>query len=243
VWYIGVDTDGDTFIVSTTSLTLCESPGVGYSLIAPTSTFDCDDNNKNINPGIIEVFGDGIDNNCDGQIDELQIGQFRDGGIVYIIYQNPRDADGDGILEIAVICAVEDQTDTIGIQWGPDGLLGLYNGNGLDGSRFTDAIIAAHGMSNAAGLARSYTGGGYTDWFLPGELDVHDMKTEPVYSIINAASLINGGSTLNGLIYWSSTEYSAQEAVTNLYGGNFLYFNTRPKSSLHSVRAVRYLKI
>jgi hypothetical protein len=51
-----------------------DDDGDGYSPPA-----DCDDNDAEINPGASEVIGDGIDNNCDGQIDESGV-----------------DADGDG---------------------------------------------------------------------------------------------------------------------------------------------------
>ena len=51
VWYIGVDSDNDTYFGSVTSTTACERP-FGYSLTAP-ATPDCDDNDANINPGTI----------------------------------------------------------------------------------------------------------------------------------------------------------------------------------------------
>jgi hypothetical protein len=52
VWYIGLDTDGDTFFGSVTSLIQCESPGLGYVTTAPT-TPDCDDNDATINPNMV----------------------------------------------------------------------------------------------------------------------------------------------------------------------------------------------
>ncbi|NNK86894.1 MAG: hypothetical protein HKO90_01300, partial [Flavobacteriaceae bacterium] len=64
VWYL--DSDSDSYAVST--VTQCANPGVGYTLTVLPLT-DCDDTNAAINPGATEVC-DGVDNNCDGNIDE-----------------------------------------------------------------------------------------------------------------------------------------------------------------------------
>jgi hypothetical protein len=102
VWFIGVDTDGDTFFGSTTSLTQCESPGIGY-VIAEPATLDCDDSlatGSSINPDAIEVYGNGIDDDCDGQVDEAIVGQLREGGIVFWV--DPADNTH------GKVCALED---------------------------------------------------------------------------------------------------------------------------------------
>jgi hypothetical protein len=49
VWYIGVDTDNDSFLGSVTQKVQCESPGIGYTLTSPTIT-DCNDSDPSINP-------------------------------------------------------------------------------------------------------------------------------------------------------------------------------------------------
>ncbi len=52
-----------------------------------TNREDCNDTDSSIYPGAVEICGDGIDNNCDGIVDEGCGG----GGIV--------DLDGDGFLD------------------------------------------------------------------------------------------------------------------------------------------------
>ncbi|MEW6076336.1 MAG: PilC/PilY family type IV pilus protein [Thermodesulfobacteriota bacterium] len=75
VWY--QDGDGDGYGNAGVTLTAVDQTG-GYVAVAG----DCDDTNPGVNPGVAEVCGDGLDNNCDGGTDE--------GCLVW--YQ---DSDGD----------------------------------------------------------------------------------------------------------------------------------------------------
>jgi hypothetical protein len=79
-WY--PDTDGDGFGDPDGQVTACEAPP---GFIGDDS--DCDDTSNQVFPGAIEIC-DGIDNNCDGAVDDLQTW-----------YQ---DNDGDGHGNIAV---------------------------------------------------------------------------------------------------------------------------------------------
>ena len=77
-WY--ADSDNDGYGNSSENLQSCEKPE-GYVL----DNTDCDDSNKNIYPEAIEIC-DGLDNDCDGEIDE-------DATEMAIWYA---DTDGDG---------------------------------------------------------------------------------------------------------------------------------------------------
>ena len=76
------DLDGDGYTDGTTSVG-CSAPE-GYVLSALLG--DCNDEDNQINPGKTEIC-DGIDNNCDGQIDE---------GVKLVFY---KDLDGDGYTD------------------------------------------------------------------------------------------------------------------------------------------------
>ena len=62
-WYR--DVDNDTYGSITVTTTACTQP-TGY--VARSG--DCDDNNSNVNPGKTEVCGNGLDDNCNGSVDE-----------------------------------------------------------------------------------------------------------------------------------------------------------------------------
>lgn len=64
-WY--ADSDGDLYGDPNTSIIACNAP-IGYA----NNGSDCDDGNSNVNPSYREIC-DGLDNDCDTQIDESAI--------------------------------------------------------------------------------------------------------------------------------------------------------------------------
>ena len=66
-WYADLDGDG---YGDGTQQTACERPGSHNLLTELTGLGDCNDSDNTVNPGEAEVCDDGIDNNCDGNIDE-----------------------------------------------------------------------------------------------------------------------------------------------------------------------------
>jgi hypothetical protein len=133
--------------------------------------------------------------------DPLAIGDTYQGGIIFYL-----DGNGGGL-----IAALADQSSSI--QW--------YNGSYVTtgatgtavgtGSANTDAIITVQGAtetSYAAGLARAYTGGGYTDWFLPSIDELNLM-----YSNIGQGSSLGNIGNFSSHFYWSSTEINVNSAL------------------------------
>ena len=106
------------------------------------------------------------------------------------------------------------------------------------GSANTTAIISAQGgteTSYAAGLARAYTGGGYTDWFLPSKDELNKMYTNR--ATINTTAAANSGSDFVSDYYWSSTEIDYNYAWNQYFGSGYQSFYT--KNDTYVVRAVR----
>ena len=94
-WFADLDNDG--FGNATASVEACDQPP-GKVI----NEDDCDDANSGINPDSAEVCGDGIDNDCDEQIDE-EDSEFP--------LQWYRDVDGDGYGDAAFPYPVERCSD------------------------------------------------------------------------------------------------------------------------------------
>lgn len=130
---------------------------------------------------------------------------------------------------------------SVGLIWTPAAFIGTLIGataqSYSDGLTNTNAIIAQTGAAAttayAAGIARLFAGGGFSDWYLPSQWELN--------TCYNSAAIVNKilGST-NGFItnnYWSSTENSLNSAFR-------LGFNDSGQFALNKgtncfVRAVR----
>ena len=167
----------------------------------------------------------------------IRVGDFHQGGVVFHIFEDGDTGYVAGETH-GLIAAVQDQSS--GIRW----YNGSYDTTGATGTAIgtgsanTTAIIAvqdATETSYAAGLARAYTGGGHTDWFLPSKDELNKMYLKR--GDINTTAVANGGSDFSTNFYWSSTENGNGFAWVQLFGNGVPY--NASKDSWNYVRAVR----
>ena len=160
------------------------------------------------------------------------IGDSLEGGkVAYILTSS--DTGYDPTLIKGIIVATTDQST--GIEWyngafTTTSATGTAIGTGLSN---TDAIIASQGAvttNYAAGLARAYGGGGYSDWYLPSKDELNQLYLNRV--------AIGGFASA---FYWSSTE--ATQFFTWRQNLNTGVQDTLGKSGLMYVRAIRTFSI
>ena len=170
----------------------------------------------------------------------LAIGDFYQGGVVFYIFVDGETGYVAGETH-GLITAVEDQSSSIAWNNGgnfPTGATGSAIGTGTANTTTIINAQNAQGASQtsyAAGLARAYTGGGYTDWFLPSKDELNRMWLKR--TDINTTALANDGSNFSTNYYWSSTEVGDSVAYRQYFDtGSQSYVN---KNNTYNVRAVR----
>ena len=149
----------------------------------------------------------------------FHIGDSYGGGIIFYI---------DSTKKHGLIAAKTDQST--GISWYNNAYIktnALATAIGK-GALNTQKIVSAQGSkgSYAAKLCANYTGGGFTDWFLPSKGELNQLYLHK--------SKVPGLAATN---YWSSTEHDKNTANDQEFGGGFK-FNDDKSFTIH-VRAVR----
>ncbi len=156
------------------------------------------------------------------------VGDSYQGGVIAYILQSG-DPGYDANVQRGIIAATADQST--GIRWDK----GSYTTTGATataigtGSANTTAIIASIGNTGtyAAKICRDYSGGGYSDWYLPSKDELDKLY-------INSVAI--GG--FEGSYYWCSSEFNSDYAwVQSLYNG--LQTSSIQKGNTLNVRAVR----
>jgi len=183
--------------------------------------------------GEIEVYNGSIWVNMNGFSNStLSIGDYYQGGkIAYILVTG--DPGYDATTPHGLIAAISDQST--GIRWynggyTTTGATGTAIGTGLSN---TNTIITSQGAtatSYAAGLARAYKGGGYTDWYLPSKDELYKVYLKNHY--YNMPPMVES--------YWSSSERDAVSAWTQNFSNDNESYGIKSNAGYGSyVRAIR----
>jgi hypothetical protein len=136
----------------------------------------------------------------------IAVGDNYGGGLVFYIFQSgdPGYVEGETHGLIASSSDLSTYTD-----WKNNGgFTNIATGTGIGtGLANTNAIISSHGSSAtyAAGFARAYNGGGYTDWYLPSRDELYKMH-------ISIGQGANNIANMRIETYWSSSQSDSMQA-------------------------------
>ena len=164
------------------------------------------------------------------------VGDFAQGGVVFWVDETGRHG---------LVCAIQDQSTAIRWYAGTNGNTQATGDGPFAGKANTWIIIAVQAVQGddgglyAARLCNLIQLGGgektYGDWYLPSKEELNLMYQNK--SIIDSTAVANGGEAFSTSYYWSSNEYSAGLAWTQVFGVGSQW--SYAKEGALRVRAVR----
>ena len=139
------------------------------------------------------------------------VGELFGGGVVFYVY---KDANGQ---EHGLVVSLNNQGGSVNWSNIDTSTVGEGAQSSWDGASNTNAIIAQAGHTSSAALTcKNYTGGGFTDWYLPA---IDELKLLFSNRFNVNKTIGNTGTPINYDSYWSSSEDSYYGAWAFGLGG------------------------
>ena len=164
-----------------------------------------------------------------------EIGEYREGGIVFYIFQEGEDGYVSGEYH-GLICADTDQGTTA--EWGCIGTVAGASSTEI-GSGEQNTIQIENNCSTdgtAADLCANLTLNSENDWYLPSKDELNKMYENK--TIIDNTAALNGGTAFDtNVYYWSSSEATDSQAwLQSFSDGGQLQISKTLKSKVRAVR-------
>ena len=194
-----------TLVSATNIKTINSTTLLGSGNVAVQATLVSATNIKTINGTTILGSGDLV-------VGGTEIGALIGGGVVVAVFND------NGVNKALVASLTNLST---GLQWTIPAFQAISIGataqSFSDGLTNTNAIIAQTllpaNTTYAAGIARLFAGGSFSDWYLPSIWELNICYNSA--AIVNKVLGANGFGT--GVTYWSSTEFSSSNTYTRSF--------------------------
>jgi hypothetical protein len=157
------------------------------------------------------------------------VGKSAQGGVIFHTYRDSNNVEHGLVVSIVEQSAASAYSNVTSASIG--------TARTYDGQYNTNLMKTQTGATSGAWKdADDYTYFAYSDWYLPS-IDELNLLSTNRYNVNKTLSTIVGATQIEGVDYWSSTQFDA----TRSYNYNFTsgYSDYNNKTSTYRVRAIR----